>query len=176
MNLSFKNAPFNLMTKFVDILVRLPNLRTLDLLDVGSRDPVTRGLKRKCAKFPNIREMTVCPIYPDFIKSCPNLESLTFRDNLIQYTQTAISSHSAGLKRVGGVDFMPVSNVECGFSKLTFEPRQKLNVPVVVVVQACPNLQEISLHGPTHVRPPCQRRLRSAHSPRQFNRDRKSVV
>ena len=159
------------MTKFVDVLVRLPNLRTLNLLDISHRGPVTKGLKRKCAKFPNIREMTICPSYCGFIECCPNLESLTFKDDLMQYTQITISSHGAGLKRVGGVDFMPVLNVECGFSKLTFEPRQKLNVSVVAVVRACPSLQEISLRGSTYVRPPCQRRLRSAHSPQQFYSD-----
>ena len=154
MNLAFKGAPDNLMTKFVDVLVRLPNLRTLHLLAISHRDPVTRGLRRKCAKFPNIREMTVCSIYPDFIKNCPNLESLTFRNGFLLYSRAIISSHGAGLKRVRGIPFEPSSNVECKFSKLTFKPRQKLNTPVVAVVQACPELQEISLRGTIYVRPP----------------------
>jgi len=66
--------------------------------------PVTAGLKRKCAKFPNIREMTVDDTYPDFIRSCPNLEGLTFRYSLGSSVYTALESYGAGLKRVEGVD------------------------------------------------------------------------
>ena len=79
-DLSFSDTPKDLMMKFVDALVRLPNLKTLDLWDVSHRSPVTRGLKRKCAEFPSIREKTIRSAYPDFIRSCPNLESLIFRE------------------------------------------------------------------------------------------------
>ena len=114
MDLSFKDAPKDLMTKFVDVLVRLPNLRVLDLLDVTHRSPVTRGLKRKCARFPNIREMTVCSTYPDFIRSCPNLESLTFRRGS-PGDSNALSSYGAELKRLGGVGIYRSWDVECEF-------------------------------------------------------------
>ena len=43
-------------------LTRLPNLRILELLDVTHRSPITRGLKLERAKFPNIREMSACPL------------------------------------------------------------------------------------------------------------------
>ena len=92
------------MRTFVDTLVRLPNLRRLELLSVSHRCPVTAGLKRKCAQFPNIREMVVDRMYPDFIKSCPNLESLTFRDGLGSRSSAAIESYGVELKRVAGVD------------------------------------------------------------------------
>ena len=72
-DLFFKDAPKDLMTKFVDVLVQTPNLRKLELLGVTHRSPVTKGLKRKYARFPNIREITICSKYPDFIRSCPNL-------------------------------------------------------------------------------------------------------
>ena len=120
MDLSFKDAPNDLMTKFVDVLVRLPNLRTLELLGVSHRSPVTRGLKRKCAKFPNIREMIVCSTYPDFIRSCPNLESLTFRHGSPE-DHNALSSYGAELKRVGGVDFS-ISDVECESTDVRSNP------------------------------------------------------
>jgi len=116
-DLSFKSAPSDLMKKFVDTLVRLPNLRTLELLSVSHRSPVTLGLRRKCAQFPSIREMTVCSMYPDFIKSCPNLESLTFRRGFVLYSCTTISSYGTGLKKVGGVDIGRSLNVECEFPK-----------------------------------------------------------
>ena len=127
MDLSFKNAPKDLMTKFVDVLVRLPSLRTLELLAITHRSPVSRGLKRKCASFPSIREMTVCPMCPDFIRSCPNLESLTFRHGFGKRSIDALSSYGEELKRVRGVDSFFVSGAECEFSKVLSDPRQPLN-------------------------------------------------
>ena len=129
MDLSFDDAPKGLMRKFVDVLTRLPNLRTLDLLSVGHRTPVTKGLKRKCAKFPSIREMTVCITYPDFIRSCPNLESLNFRRGFGNNCSKALGLYGTELKRVGGLGTTISSNVECEFSKVPSSPRQSLNAP-----------------------------------------------
>ena len=118
------------MTKFVDTLVRLPNLRTLELLGVSHRSPVTRGLKRKCAQFPSIREMTVCCVYPDFIKSCPNLESLVFKGPFMG-SYKDIGPYCARLKRVGGVDIAPGSNVECELLNVPSDRKKSFNVPVL---------------------------------------------
>ena len=112
-DLRFGGAPSDLMKKFVDTLVRLPNLRTLELLSVSHRSPVTTGLRRKCAKFPKIREMIVDDTYPDFIKSCPNLRNLTFRHGFSPRACVAITLHGAGLKRVAGVDFDRYCAVRC---------------------------------------------------------------
>lgn len=103
-DLQFKHAPKDLMKKFVDTLVRLPNLRRLELLDVSHRSPITVGLKRKRASFPNIREILVNCTYPDFIKSCPNLESMSFRRGLDECGCRAMESYGTGLKRVTGVE------------------------------------------------------------------------
>ena len=105
-DLEFKSAPEDLMKKFVDTLLRLPNLRRLDLLSVSHRTRVTAALKPKRAIFPNIREMVVEDTYPDFIKSCPNLESLTFRQGFVDPAFRAIELYGAGLKRVTGVDIV----------------------------------------------------------------------
>ena len=121
MDLDFKHAPKDLMKKFVDALVRLPNLRVLELLDISHRSPVTRGLKRKCAIFPTIREMTVCHAYPDFIRSCPNLECLTLGPDFAQCPFPTLSPYGAGLKRVKGVDMTYSSSVECEFPKAPFD-------------------------------------------------------
>jgi len=129
-DLYFEGAPSDLMKKFVETLLRLPNLRTLELMSVSRRGPVTARLKRKNAKFPNIREVVVDYMYPDFIRSCPNIESLTFRSGsgLGSRSSAAIRSYGAGLKRVAGVDF-------------------GLPDAVRFVVQGCPKLQEIGLFG-----------------------------
>jgi len=111
------------MKKFVDVLTKLPNLRTLDLLSIGHRTPVTNGLRRKCAEFPSIREMTVCVAYPDFIRSCPNLESLTFRRHFWNNCSKALRLYGAELKRVGGLKTTIDSDVECEFPKVPSSPR-----------------------------------------------------
>ena len=127
MDLRFKDAPRDLMKKFVDTLIRLPNLRTLDLLSVSHRSPVTVALKRKCAKFPNIRELTVSRKYPDFVKSCPNLESLTFRYGLGPRSRMAIDLCGAGLKRFVGLDFFRNYGVQGEFVKTSPNLERLLN-------------------------------------------------
>ena len=121
------DAPKDLMNKFVGTLARLPNLRTLELLSVSRRGPVTAGLKRKCANFPSIREMAVNVTYPDFIRSCPNLEGLTFRSILSSSGYSALKSYGAGLKRITGVNFGPFFAVQCEFMTTSPHPKQPLN-------------------------------------------------
>ena len=115
MDLYFELAPNDLMKKFVDTLLRLPNLTRLELLRVRRRTSVTKALKPKRAIFPNIREMVVEDTYPDFIKSCPNLESLTFRHRFVESASRAIEMYGAGLKRVTGIGFRENPSLFCEF-------------------------------------------------------------
>ena len=85
------------------------------------------GLKRECAKFTNIREMIVDPTCLDFITSCTNLESLTFRDNLGRHALRAIKSYGAGLKRVAGVNLNTPLTVQCEFMDTPSNLKQPLN-------------------------------------------------
>lgn len=124
------------MRKFIDTLLRLPNLRRLNLLGVTHRSPVTAALEHEWAIFPNIREMVVDRSCPDFIKSCPNLESLTFRCDLDDRACGTIELYGGGLKRVTGIG-------------LYAQPDH-----IAVVVQSSPKLQEIGLLVDLHVRTP----------------------
>ena len=120
MELIFKDTPKDLVEKFVDVLVRLPNLKTLELLGVTIIDPVMRELDRKCAVFPSICEITICDMYPNFINSCPNLESPTFRHDIGKITTDIIlREHGAELKRIRGIRMGSNvgSYVECEFLK-----------------------------------------------------------
>ena len=92
-------------------------------------------------------------MYPDFIRSCPNLESLTFRDGFGKRSCDALSSYGAGLKRVAGVDNFFVLGTECEFLKMPSDPGNRSMGLVLAVVRDCPKLQEISLHGGLRVRP-----------------------
>lgn len=126
-DLCFKVSPEDLMEKFIDTLARLPNLRTLEILSVSHRSPVTTALKHKCAKFPNIREMVVDATYPDFIRTCPNLESLTFRHDFNHRAYMAVGSYCAGLRRIAGVDVDIFQLVRREFMTTSSNMKQSLN-------------------------------------------------
>ena len=146
MDLRLKDAPDDLMDKFIDTLIRSLNLGTLELLNVSDGSPVTMALERKCAKFPNIREMTVDATYLNFIRSCPNIENLTLRYGLSYSGYTALKSHGTGLKRVAGVD----ADFDTFFVKLCELMNTSSHLSsrwdhVTDVVESCPKLQEIGL-------------------------------
>jgi len=109
--LCFDWAPEDLMTKFVDCLVRLPNLKTLEILSVSSRAPVSKALKRKYARFPSIRELRITHACHHFIRNCPNLENLTLTNGFDMHSPASIRSHGGGLKRIAGVDIYSVRGV-----------------------------------------------------------------
>ena len=77
LSIDIKNAPKDSITKFVGCLVRLPNLRTLEILCISHTKLVTSGLERNHARFPSIRELLVHEMLAEFIKRCPNVESVT---------------------------------------------------------------------------------------------------
>ena len=91
------------MTKFVDCLVRLSNLKTLEILGAGPRAPISKALKRKYATFPSIRELRITPACHHFIKNCPNLDSLIFTRSLDTHAPATILSHGERLRSITGV-------------------------------------------------------------------------
>lgn len=102
-NLYFMHSPEDLMTKFVECIVRLPNLKTLEILNVGSRAPISKALRRKHAIFPSVRELRITPACHHFIKKCPNLESVTFVREMDTHAPSTLRTHGKGLRRIAGV-------------------------------------------------------------------------
>jgi len=92
------------MVKFIDCLVRLPNLKTLEILNVSSRAPILKALKWQHAIFPTIRELRITHQCHYFIRNCPNLENLTLTDGFDIHSSGTVRSHGMGLKRIGGVN------------------------------------------------------------------------
>ena len=104
-DLGFRAAPEDLMTRFVECLVRLPNLKTLEILGVRPRASVSEALDRECAMFPSIRELRVTQSCHSLIRKCPNLEGLIFTNGFDMDTLTTVSSLDGELKRVAGLAF-----------------------------------------------------------------------
>ena len=92
------------MTKFVDCLVQLPNLKTLEILSISSRDPISKALKQEHARFPSIRELRITHDCHHFVRNCPNLENLTLTDGFDIFSPYTIRWYGTGLKRIAGVD------------------------------------------------------------------------
>ena len=118
--LPFSIAPEDLMTKFIDCLVRLPNLKTLEILSVSSRAPISKALRRKYAIFPSIRILRITHACHHFIRNCPNLEDLTFTTGLDTHAPTTIRSHGKGLRRIAGVDVYCPLNLSGELEKIVW--------------------------------------------------------
>ena len=114
MDLQFTDAPKDLMRNFVDCLVRLPNLRTLDILSTSYIYPVEQGLERECARFPSIRELWLGDMLGTFIGSCPNVESVTVVGGLSSDVRVLClqAKELKKLKRVAGVHKLHVLSGE----------------------------------------------------------------
>lgn len=106
MDLCFNGAPKDLMTKFVDCLTRLPNLRTLEIFGTSDVEPVTRGLKQKSAHFPGVRKLGISNTTAIFARNCPNVETITALPRISLEGSTILRSHGGelrNLKRVVGI-------------------------------------------------------------------------
>jgi len=88
------------MTVFIDCLIRLPNLRTLEIFSTSHIGPITKGLKRKSARFPSIRELEVSNALAKFVGCCPNVESVSYADGLSWDGATLLCSYGKELKKL----------------------------------------------------------------------------
>jgi len=100
------------MEIFIYCLVRLPNLKTLDILDASPQASISEALRRKNVIFPSIRELRITQACHRFIRSCPKLEDVTFVTGLDAHAGATIRSHGKGLKRIAGVDVYSRGSLE----------------------------------------------------------------
>ena len=94
-----KDAPEDLMTKFVDCLVQLPNLRTLEIFAMSHAHSIMSVLRRNCGRFPSIRELQVGQVLAEFIWRCPNVECVTVAGGSPRDVEI-LCSHGKELKRL----------------------------------------------------------------------------
>jgi len=130
-DLYFTNVPKDFMTKFIDCLIQLPNLRTLEVFDTSDFDPVIRGLKQVSARFPGIRELGINDNTAVFAGNCPNVETITALFRLSWRGATILGLHGGKLKKLKKV---------VGIDENFVRP----------VVQGCPDLQEIGIKASTN--------------------------
>lgn len=101
-DLRFDNSPKDLMRKFMNCLVRLCNLKTLEIFSTTHAAPIAR----RSARFPSIRELVITNSTVQFVRNCPNVEVVTVLDQLYVTGALILHSHRKGLKelkRVVGV-------------------------------------------------------------------------
>ena len=134
------------MEKFVDCLIRLPNLRVLEIYSATDPVPITRELERRCAQFPSVRELAVGDLSMAFVGSCPNLESIRILTNSTAGIASLVS-YGKGLKRLKRVSGMTSEYIQQG--ELGFVSLLKFFFPLkaLLVVEGFPNLQEIGIRS-----------------------------
>lgn len=151
-DLDFAGAPDDLMTTFIDCLVLLPNLKSLEVFRTSPVYPFSGGLGRECVQFPSVRKLVVDNGTATLLGCCPNVESVVVADGLRLNGAAALISHGKELERLK--HFVGV----CVYSVGQGEPRDTLWSEAHVywrhtmeVVQYCPNLQEICIEGKDEV-------------------------
>jgi hypothetical protein len=98
--LYFKPAPKDFMTKFVDCLIQLPNLRTLEVFGTDDVECIKKGLGRESAQFPGIRELGISDGTAKFVENCPNVETITALHQLSLAGATILGSHGNKLREL----------------------------------------------------------------------------
>ena len=106
MDLNFRSAPEDLMTKFIGCLVLLPNLRTLEAFGPSRDGLPPGGLMLKSTPFPSICELKINKTTMELVGRCPNVEGLTVRGTLSSGGAALLGScgkELKKLKRIAGV-------------------------------------------------------------------------
>lgn len=147
-DLDFRSAPDDLMTKFIDCLVLLPNLKTLEVLRTYFADPFLRKLGQECPRFPSVRELVVVNAASTLVGRCPNVESVVVADGLSLNGAVALNLYGEGLEKLKHFAGVSVSGVELGELRGTYWSEAYIHRRcITTVVQCCPNLEEIHIWG-----------------------------
>ena len=114
MDLDIYYPPEDLMTKFMDCLVLLPNLKTLEIFST-SPDEMLLEVKRRSPRFSGVCELVIGGTTVEFLWRCPNVESLTIRGTP-RYTALRDSRGKKlkKLRRVAGVRSGVVGHILVG--------------------------------------------------------------
>lgn len=115
------------MTKFVDCLVQLPNLRTLDIFRASDPDVITRRLQRECIQFPSIRELLIANALAEFVGSCPGVESIAATGYFSRDGAGILGSHVEILKNLKCLAGIRIGDVPQSEFRDTFWFEQVLN-------------------------------------------------
>ena len=147
MDLDAHHFPKDLMTKFFDCLVLLPNLKTLEIFST-SHDGMFLEVKGRSTQFPSVRELVGGERAMEFLWRCPNVERLTIRgtprDNALP------ASHGENLKQLRRIAGVREGVVGTGKLKDTFWLEAFIHLRCVAEVVRCfPDLREICIKDET---------------------------
>ena len=102
MDLLFVSRGENLVKLFVDCLVRLPNLRSLEVFcPAWHAGSLTKELELECAQLPSIRDLGVSRVSIP-VRGCPNVESITVSRGFFTDIEM-LCTYGRRLRRVAGI-------------------------------------------------------------------------
>ena len=100
MDLNFESPPGDLPKKFVECLVLLPNLNTLEIFSTGHGELYLGGFRWGSIRFPGIRELEIDRMTMELVGRCPNVESVTVRRPFSSRGVAFLGSYGKGLKKL----------------------------------------------------------------------------
>lgn len=118
-DLNIPGAPRDLLTKFVDCLVLLPNLEALEVFRANPEGPPQKELGWERARFPSVRELVVEDTTATLVGCCPNVESVVFTDGFYSENPATLGLHEKGLEKLKRFVGVGMPGVELG------EPRHR---------------------------------------------------
>ena len=113
-DLHIQQSTWDTMEKFVECLIQLPNLRTLEVFSAGDPYSITRELERKSARFPGVRELGISDGTAQFAGSCPNVETITALFEFSSKDARVLGFYGGRLKKLKRVVGIPEDCVRLG--------------------------------------------------------------
>ena len=123
----FNDDPEDSIEKFIDCLVRLPNLKVLEIFPPNVYH-IGKELKRKRAQFPSIRELRVESALVKVVGTCPNVESLTIMEYIDPTRMKKLISYGKELKKVKRFARVYNHDIRHGKLRVTFCSGQKCSL------------------------------------------------
>ena len=118
-DLDFRSAPHDLMTKFIDCLALLPNLKALEVFRASPIDPFLRELGWESARFPSVCDLVVEDATATLVGCCPNVESVVVTNGLYSDDPATLNLRGKRLEKLKRFVGVSVPSVELG------EPRAR---------------------------------------------------
>ena len=115
-DLDLCDGPHDLMTKFIDCLVLLPNLKALE---VFCHRQFLAEIGWESTRFPSVRELVVEDATATLVGCCPNVESVVVTNGLYSDDPATLNLHGKRLEKLKRFVGVRVPSIELGELKVT---------------------------------------------------------